>query len=114
MHIEHTLHVPRRNKMEIPYAGDRQACIFCGSRSITPGKQCRCGVWYPSENSFKRPRPTKRRKTPPSTLPIYRPLHDGIADRDPHQDHDELAPYRAQLDKIHDPRADDDSVPWEE
>ncbi|MBJ6800157.1 hypothetical protein [Geomonas propionica] len=114
MLVEHTLHAPKRRNIEIPYAGDRNKCPFCGSYGFTPGTRCRCGIWNPSENSYKRPRPTKRRKLPPSTLDIYKPQFDGLADRDPHRDHDELAPYRAQLDAIHDPAADIDSVPWEE
>jgi len=129
---EHTLHLPRprRSNIEIPYAGDRNRCFFCGSYSANPGTRCRCGVWYPSENSYKRPRfNSKRKKTPPSSLDIYKPQFDGLIDRDPLQSHrDEFSPYRAQLNKIHDPEADkadlnaedlpeidhrDTSLPWD-
>lgn len=113
--IEHVLHYPRsqRRNIEIPFAGDSNKCPFCGAYGFTAGTRCRCGIWSPSENSYKRPRPPKRRKTPPSTLPIYRPQFDGISDRDPYRDHEGLAPYRAQFDKI-DPAGDVDGVPWED
>ena len=78
--IEHTLHLPRsqRRNIEIPYAGDRSKCPFCGAYGFVPGKICRCGVACPSENSsIKRPRPTKNRKTPLKVDRLeYAPQHD--------------------------------------
>ena len=82
MLIEHTLHLPKRNKLEIPYAGDRNMCPFCGAYGFTPGTRCQCGVWNPSQKSYKRPWPPKRRKTPPSALEVYRPQFDGLTDAD--------------------------------
>lgn len=101
--IEHTLHLPTRapRKMEIPYAGDRHRCPFCG-HSMRPGQQCTgCGVWFPSDTPRKFPR-----KSSPTA---YTPQHNGLLDTDPADldEHDELEEYRAELDRLHDPAADE-------
>lgn len=101
--IEHTLHIPRNHtsKIEIRFAGDSTRCPFCNASGWLPGKVCRCGVANPSERSYTRPTPSRRKKHP-----AFRPKQDGLLDRDPLADQQEDDDTGPIIDHT------DTSLPW--